>query len=560
MVRVGGFVNLLPGLDAKLEFKNEDKKGTRQAGWGSAALFSVEPIDSTTRQLDAILQYSGERLSLSGGYSGSWYDNNNSQLLEQLNGVSGGTNASFNATTPISLPLSNAAHQMFLDGGYGFTADTRGNFKVAYTKATQDEHLPSYDLGGANAPYVNAPSHLAGEVDTTLAQMGLTSRFTPKLSVVANLRYYDVQDKTPLAGYVGNNTTGVPTVYNTPHSYTKTSGKLEGNYRLPANFNLTGGVDYEGYDRSYPTVGSVYVPFRANTSEITYRAQVRRSLGEAVNGTVAWLHSQRDGSDYIDANGTAPYSNQINPMHIADRIRDKFRLAFDWDPLEQLSLQARADISQDKYPDNGRPYGLKDGSAQLFALDATWTFSDDWQLSAWYSHDVTDARQIGFRQASGGSADAVKTSLLKDTGDSVGMGLRGKLTSKLEGGLGLDWFGSTSSNPQDLTLNGTGTTYPSGASGPLPDARTSLLRLKLDAKYALDKRSDLRFDVVFERWHSDDWTWNNADGTPFAYYSGTQGCTGCSGAGYTGVVDGTTVTAKQTQISTFVGVRYIYKF
>lgn len=60
------------------------------------------------------------------------------------------------------------------------------------------------------------------------------------------MRYYDVNDKTPVRGYVGSNTMGIATVLNTPQSYTTTSGKLEATYRLPQNFSLTGGVEYKG--------------------------------------------------------------------------------------------------------------------------------------------------------------------------------------------------------------------------------------------------------------------------------------------------------------------------
>lgn len=557
---IAGFKDLSSGLEAKLDFRTEDKKGTRQWGWGSAALFSVEPIDSTTRQLEATLQYTGKRLQLSGGYLGSWYDNHNTMVLEQLNGVSGGTNASFNSTTPMSLPLSNQAHQLYLDGGYTFTPSTRGTFKLSYTRAMQDEHLPSYDLTGANAPFINAPSHLNGLVNTTLAQFGLSSRPTAKLSLVANLRYYDVNDKTPLAGYVGSNTTGVATVYNTPQSYTTTSGKLEATYRLPADYSVIGGVDYAQQNRSMPVVGSIYVPYRADTTEVTYRAQLRRMLADNLNGNIAYLHSERTGSGYIDANASAPYSNQINPVAIADRNRDKIRTSFDWEATEKLSLELRVDLAQDRYPANGRDYGLKDGSAKIFALDSTYTFSDDWQLNAWYSRDETKAREDGIRVATGGAATALREANLKDIGDSLGISLRGKLSKKIESTLSLDWFKSTSSYPQDLTLTSTGTTYPTGSTGPLPDVHDNLLRLKLDTKYALDKRSDLGFAFIYERWHTDDWSWSFADGSPFAYYSGTQNCAGCTGAGYTGVVDGTTVNAKTTQSSYFFGVRYIYKY
>jgi MtrB/PioB family decaheme-associated outer membrane protein len=563
LIRLGGFKNLLPGLDFKLDFKNEEKTGTRPMGWGSAALFSVEPIDSTTRQLEAMLQYSGERLQLSGGYYGSWYDNQNSQVLEQLRGLSGGTSASLAAITPISLPLSNEAHQIFVDGGYSFTPSTRGTFKVAYTRATQDEHLPSYTLAAPNNRFINAPSHLDGKIDTTLVQLGLTSRPMPKLSINANFRYYDVDDKTPLSGFVGSNVTGNPTVFNTPHSYTTRTGKLEATYRLPLNFSVTGGVDYSDQDRSYPTMGTVYVPFRADINETTYRIQLRRSLADSLNGTLSYLYSDRDGSSYRAANGTPPYSNQINPIHIADRNRDKWRFALDWEPAESLSLQFRVDHSQDEYPQDGRPFGLRDGSSQLYAIDGSYTFSENWQLSAWYAYDVTKAREVGFRQGTGTPANAIKDADLEEVGDSFGINLRGRVTSRFDIGASFDWFQSKSSYPQELTLTAAGTAFPAGVTGPLPDIKNSLSRLKLDGKYAVDKNSDIRIDFVHERWHTDDWSWTFADGSPFAYYSGTLNCNGCTRVGpgtYTGVVDGTTVNAKKTQSADFLGVRYIYKF
>jgi len=555
MMRLGGFKTLAPGLELKIDFKNEEKNGTRQTGWGSAALFSAEPVDSTTRQLEAILQYTGTKLQLSGGYYGSWYDNHETLVLQRLNGITGGSSASFNSMTPLSQPLSNQAHQLFLDGGYAFTPTTRGTFKLAYTRASQDETIPSYGLTGANAPFMNAPSSLDGRVDTTLVQLGLSSRPMPKLSITGSLRYYDVNDKTPLRGFVGSNATGIATVYNTPHSYTTTSGKLEATYRLPQNFSLTGGVDYSDQDRSFPTVGTVYVPYRSNITETTYRVQVKRSLTDTVNGSIAYLHSERDGSTYKEAEDT--WENQINPMHIADRNRDKWRASVDWDPTDSLSLQFRIDDARDKYPDGGRSYGLSKGSSRLYSVDASYAFSEDWKLSAWYSYDVTKARSANPRVTQAGVFEADKDTQIKDVGGSFGINLRGQLTTKLEIGAGFDWFKSTSSYSQELT--GPTTTYAAGTTGPVPDVKNRLLRFKLDGKYAIDKKSDIRFDLIHERWKTNDWTWYFADGTPFSYYNGNINCAACSQSPAQ-VRDGTTVTADQTQNNTFVGVRYIYRF
>ena len=43
--------------------------------------------------------------------------------------------------------------------------------------------------------------------------------------------------------------------------------------------------------------------------------------------------------------------------------------------------------------------------------------------------------------------------------------------------------------------------------------------MKLDGKYTVDKVSEVRFDMIHERWKTNDQTWNFADGSPFAYYT-----------------------------------------
>lgn len=555
---LGVFKKLTNELDFKLDFKNEDKKGTRQAGFGSAGLFSVEPIDSTIRQFEAILRYTGKELQLSGGYNASWYDNDISLIRQQLNGITGGS-AQFAALTPISAALSNQAQQIFLDGDYAFNPTTHGTFKLAYGRATQNERLPTFDLAAPNDRYWNAPDRLNGRIDTTLVQLGLTARPMPKLSLTASLRYNDVKDKTPVVPFVGTNPAGAATVWNTPHSYTTTVGKLEASYRLPENFKLTGGVDYSTQDRSYPTIGTRIVPFRAEVNETTYRVALRRSLADELNGTISFLHSDRDGSSYVAANGALPFSNQINPIHITDRKRNKLRFALDWAPLSQLDVQFRMDESRDRYPDEGRRYGLKDGSATLYAVDASYALSDDWKLSAWYSNDVTKAREVTARAPYGSPLDAVKESRLKDVGDSLGVNLRGMVSAKLQLGLALDWYQTLSSYPQSQALVGAALAYPAGSVGPLPDVKTSMLRFKLDGKYELDKVSSLGFDFIHERWRSNDWTWNYANGSPFAYFSGVIACATCAPAN-PNVVDGTTVTRKNAQVANFIGIRYNYKF
>lgn len=561
LTQLGLYKNLMPNVDFKVSFKNEKKEGTRQWGLGSDALFLVEPIDSTTQQLEATLAYAGEKLQMSGGYYGSWYRNEHSLVLGRVNGVADtlpttpalAANPSW--PTSLSLPLGNQAHQLFLNGGYAFTPTTRGTFKLSYGKATQDENIPvAFNV----TPFVGFPSRLDGRIDTTLAEVGLSSRPLPKLSLVANLRYHDVKDKTPVVGVIGGTATPfAPTVFTTPHSYTKKSGKLEANYRLPQQLNLIGGVEINNQDRSVPTVGTLVVPFRVKLDETTYRVQLRRSLSDTLNGSLAYLNSDRSGPGYVLATGSPTIQNQMNPMHIADRKREKWRAMLDWSPTERLSFQFALDQAQDKYGPANRPYGLKDGSADIYTIDANYTLNDNWQASGWYTRDDTKARELGYRVSepslpltpgSIAAANAARDAQLSEVGDSFGIGLRGRPSGKLQIGANLEWVKSVSKYPQDLTLLGAGAVYPT-VSGvtvqPLTDIHNKMTRLKLFADYAVDKNTSLRFDVIHERWQTDDWTWSFSNGVPFTFGATT---------------DGTTVTAKPKQTVNFVGARYIYKF
>lgn len=572
-VQVGFTKNLLQGLDLKFGFRNEEKNGERHWGLGSDPYFLAEPINSTTRQLDLTLEYTGERLQLAGGYSASWYINSDELVMGENRANANPGTSSRPRFTPLTLPLDNEAHQFFLNAGYSFTSSTRGTLKLSRSVATQDETLPTIGLSGPNAPFVGMPSSLDGEIVSTLVELGLTSRPTNDLSLSGNLRYYDVNDRTPLIGVVGSNTTGVATVHNTPHDYTTTSGKFEATYRLPQQFKLVAGVDLKNQDRSSPKnvdESERYVPYNEQIDETTYRLQLRRSMSDTVNGAIAFMRSERDGSSRVSPHepelltGGVKIYDMINPLHISDRTRDKVRVSVDWAPVEQFGVQLNVEGARDDYhAEDGRPYGLRSGRAMLVSLDARLAINDDWQVTGWMSHDKNRARQFNTRWSreltSGAGSpqppilEAYKDAALEDRGDSIGLGLRGLIGAALSVGADVQWTRSRSSFDEDVALTGntgaqvTTTMYPtsSGVTGQsLDDIESTLVRVSMFAKYALRKNADLRFDVIHERWKTDDWTWSFANGNSFAYAS----------------PDGTTVAIKPKEVSNFIGARYIYKF
>ncbi len=552
LFHAGVYKNLFSGVDFRVNFRNEDKSGTRQWGRGGAAEFSVEPISSTTQQLEAVLDYLGKQLQVSGGYYGSWYKNTN-QLVDTAY-------TPFAAATQyfLSLPLDNQAHQLFVNGGYNFTPSTRGAFKASYTHATQNERIPTADVA-AIPKFAGAPTNLDGKLDNTLLQVGVTSRATSDFSWLANLRYFESKENTPQVRVIETNPaclTSTQCVDNTPLTFKTLTGKLEGTYRLPQQISLIGGIEQANQDRNVP-VGTVsgtgvdlqrWVPLRAKLDETTYRVQLRRSLADTVNGSLAYLHSDRTGSEYTRTNEAE--SDEINPIHIADRRRDKLRYVLDWAPIEPLSFTLNLETAKDKYGSSAaRPYGLQDGTASVYSIDGTYSVTERWQVSAWYTRDRTEANQFGQRAATGGAGAAEKAAHLEDTGNTFGAGLRGVIIPKLKVGADVLYSKNVNKYPETVTLAGAGAQFPSAGGqtvvGPLPDITNQLTRLKLFAVYALEKNADLRFDYIYEYWKTDDWSWLFANGTTFTYGITT---------------DGTQVTQSPKQTANYVGVRYTVRF
>src|SRR5262245_25858647 len=290
--------------DVQFFFRNEEKEGTRIFGRGTTGTptgspatgfciceFGPEPIKASTRQLEAKLNYNGGALLLQGGYYGTMYNNDFDSGLNFVGGnssLAGGT-APF---TPIGLPPDNQSHQVYVSGNYAFSSATRSTFKLAYGRITQDAQFIVPPSNAIDATSLDRP------IDTKLAQLGVSSTPMPKLSVVADVRYEDRDDKTPVRQYFsGVSATSTSNGDNEPRSITTTSAKAEANYALPEGFRIIGGVGWEEKKRSISPVRVVSA--RETTDETTWRIELRRPMSETGTGSVAFLRRGPPGPDFL---------------------------------------------------------------------------------------------------------------------------------------------------------------------------------------------------------------------------------------------------------------------
>ena len=519
-----GFTKHLPNRwSTSVTFRNEEKTGARVFGRGTTGgagnfEFLPEPIDSTTRQVEAVANYNGERLQISGGYYGTMYDNKYNAIAI-TGGAAGLASLPNNYINPVALPPDNQSHQLHLSGGYNFTPTTRGTFKFAVARAIQDDPFVNV---APTAVQPGLPPNLDGRIDTTSAYLGVSSRPVQRLSLRASLRYEDRDDKTPLFQYGSGGSTFDG--FNEPRSIRTTAGKVEASYSLPASLRLTGGLEYQEKKRNTSPIR--IVSYRETTDETTYRVELRRSMSETITGAVGLIHSDRGGSPFIPTTvaGGALGSNVIAPIHLADRTRDTVRLSANWQPTDPFSLQFRVDRSADDYEGSrdGSGLGPREGSALNVALDAAYRFSDDWQGTAWVSQNDNKYDQATDPTNSWRIA-------LRSLGNSAGLGVRGKFRGRFEAGADLSYSDIEDEYTQFAL---TGPAVPT-----IPDVNTQLTRLNVFLKYAVQKNAGIRVDYIYDRFKTDDWTW-----TTWTY------------------TDGTTLTQDPEQKVTFVGVSYYYRF
>jgi len=525
------------------------------AGW--AALYLPEPVDSTHTQLEARLNYAVDKLRLTGGYYGSFYNNSSSTLNPIIPGflngplgnplpLSAGLQPILNQT--MALWPDNESHQFDVAGNYLFTPTTRGNFKLAYLRASQTQNFDSaglYDRPGS-------VTNLGAKVNTKRAQLGITSRPMPKLSLVADLRYEDRDDETPIQtyNYVGTGTYTNPNANdifytNRNYSWTRLRGKVEAAYQFTRDYRGLLGVGYDSFDRGTftPTAWVTGVSaLRAKTEEISYRAELRRRMSENFSGSIAYITSKRDGTDWLKPNAgpgvtavsdTAAFlPTAIFMPSLADRQRDKLRLMGNWQATEDLSLQLSIDGGQDKF-DLPTDYALRKSKVSQYTLDADYAITSRWRLNGYLSYGGQKLNQ---------ARPAGSVVSFDNTNTTLGLNLTGKPTSDLEVGAGFAYMQDRNSYDQGLdTYASANSAGLLAAAGGLPDIVYRTTEFRVFGGYKLSKQSSVRVDFVHFRAKWDDWGYAYGD-TPYVFS------------------DNTTVTSQQSQNVTFVGARYLYRW
>jgi len=532
---------LSPNWELRAGFKHEIKQGNKITGamigndeGNQRAVLIPEPVDYITNQLETTLEYSGAKSQFQLGYYLSLFNNQNNSLIWQnpYAAVAGWNPAAgFPAGQgQLGLPPDNRFHQLTASGGHNFTETTRLTGNLALGRMTQDQAFLPYTINPALAVTTPLPrSSLEGRIDTTVANLNLTSRPLPKLNLRASYRHDDRDNRTPQAQYLyiagdSQNQRGVATDRaraNLPFGTRQNLLKLDADYEVWRRTRLNAGYDYDDIRRTFSDVD--------RTREQTWRLGLRRSVSETFSGGVSLAHSNRSGSPY---NGNAPYLASYSPQFtgpqaaigtgtqfenhpllrkfsLADRDRDKLRFSVTLTPVERVQLQLSADYNRDNYRNS--VLGLTDGSSASYSLDASFTPAENITTYAYFNYANINSIQKGREYGVDKVAQATPLESTKDwladandRIDTVGIGFKiDAITSKLD--LGGEYLYSQSIGKIAVMTGPAIAT----AGTPLPDLKTRLNGINLYAKYRLQNHATLKLNILHQKFDSADWGLDN---------------------------------------------------
>jgi MtrB/PioB family decaheme-associated outer membrane protein len=474
----------------RVSLRRDMRDGTKPT---AGSMFSTTsqlaaPVDHVTNQLEVAASYVTQRLQASLAYQLSQFRNGRESLTwdNPFPSIVAG-----DSRGQLALAPDNQFHQILGSAGYLITPTIRASADFAVGRMTQNaDYLASTVNASLGVPPLpplpSLPSpSLDGVVDTFNGSVKLTA--TPMDGLRVNAIYArDVRDnRTAVQSYpvVSTDTflSAAPRS-NTPFSFTQDRFKLNADYRGPATWRLSGGIDVDYRDRTYQEA----VTTREATLWGRASVQALEGLGLAFN----LAHGNRSSSTYGVAYWFPPENPLLRKYNLAARQRDTAGARADWAVSEKVSLGLGVEFANDDYDET--VIGLNKVETLNLAADITVALSEQTSVHAFAQGERMRSRQTG----SQAFAAPDWTGRITDRYKLLTVGVNhAAIPNKLDLGADLSFSRSRSG----ITVQ-TGVGEP-----PFPSADTSVDTLKVHATYRLKDNLSLTGSYWYEYYQSQDW-------------------------------------------------------
>ncbi len=404
-----------PDWDLRTQYTRIFKSGDRPMGMafgspGNNHREILEPIEQTVHDALFSLGTARESYQFQFTYNFSAFQNNFSEVLSDnpcsglvaaCGASSGGAAAP--ATGRTALAPDNMAHTWALSGGVNLPLRTRVNSSLSYSWRLQTQDFLPHTINSAiSNPGLALPaSDLNGDVRVLLFTLNATSRPLPPLTLRAQYRLYDFDDRSDEilfpAHVVNDRTLVVENRVANRFPFTKHNASFDARWQFLTPLALTAGIGWERWDRSekhreapitdeyQPKAVLDYVPTEWLLLRATYAPSWRRI--RAYNTFAHLEHSvEEDPALFAQSQHTL-----LRKYDEADRDRQRGDLLAQLTPLDTLTVGLTYSVKWDDYTDS--VFGLQDDRSWAAGFDISWSPTEWLILFGSYIREEFKARQ-----------------------------------------------------------------------------------------------------------------------------------------------------------------------
>ncbi len=511
---IAGSLWLTPEWELRADFREDRQTGTRASGatmgtgGSSIAMILPEPVDTITRRFETSLAYQKERSHLQFAYRGSFFNNAvESWTFQNPFSIANTLFDNRMGSTP-----DNQAHQLSMSGGFPLGRTTRLSASLAYGRLTQNETFLPYSTAG------NMPPHrrLDGLLVNKRLNLKLTSRPFRDLRLNTSYRFDSRDNRTPVGEY---NLPGVSAarlgevgaanvlLSTTPYSRRQSLSMIEAIYAIRSGSDLTLALQRETtarYCNGHPHCVEV-----GHARENGWRFEWRQDFTPLIIGRLGYSGADRQGDDYRKYAESVELAG-MRKFFLADRRRDQWRGSLNASLTDSTSLGFNLDLNQDAY--RRSPYGLQSADSRALNIDLSHSFDEDFSLSLFGGRESFRSK-LASSYASSATATITDEKPgaqwqinMNDTVDTAGISLRhkGLFSGLLEFDADLVWVRTRSPYQLEGGPHSAGNAPAVLLPAPLPKVNSRSTELRLNARYALDEQSALRFLYLYRRLASTD--------------------------------------------------------
>ena len=462
-------------------FQRQKRDGIDIVSGTSFAQSSLLPrwIDFETDRVDAGVSYTTENTSLTLGYYGSFFTNENTSLFWE---------------TPFTASPSTSRLQMAREPGNDFSQvslsgtylldqwDTVLAFSAATGRGEQNGSLLPYTINPDIVTTALPTTALDAQVDTIDYAFTVTARPLDKVRVKFAYRYDERDNKTPVYDWnrvIVDLLSSGDIEQNTPYSYDRGYLTLSGEYAFSRELRVSAGYERREVNRDFQEVAE----------QIT-----DTGWGQLRWKPAPWLDlrakggASRRGVERYDETVAASFGQNplLRKYNLAYRYREFGEVVATITPAETpVSFSASALFADDDYKDS--LVGMNGSEEFRATFDASWAVSESAAVYLVWGRDAIDAHQTGAENFGFWDWSAFH----EDTFDHIGAGLSWQPD---DGKFGLSFSYDRGTGETKIMLDSL-----SGGRSDLPTLESTLDAARAEASYVFSDRLEGTFELRYER-------------------------------------------------------------